>query len=176
VRQLNAVGMVVDGSHCGVRTGLDLCEISQQPVIYSHSCLRAVWDHERNITDEQAVACAATGGVIGITGVGIFLGPNDASIEAVCRHIDHAVDLVGPDHVGLATDFPFDIDGFHRELDAYPHLFPDSYTRWGPISFMPPENLARIGGALGERGYPVDAVTAILGGNFHRVAGQVWQT
>ncbi len=176
VREMNAVGMVVDGSHCSTRTGLDLCETSQQPVIYSHSCMRAVWDHERNITDEQARACAATGGVIGITGVGIFLGPNDASIDALCRHIDHAVDLVGPDHVGLATDYPFDIDDFHRELDANPHLFPDSYTRWGPISFMTPENLARVDTALHARGYLADAVTAILGGNFRRVAEQVWNT
>lgn len=80
VRELNAVGMVADGSHCGARTGLDLCEVSQLPVVYSHSGMRAVWDHPRDITDEQARECAATGGVVGITGVGVFLGPNDASV------------------------------------------------------------------------------------------------
>jgi membrane dipeptidase len=174
VREMNAVGMVVDGSHCSTRTGLDLCEASVHPVIYSHSCLRAVWDHPRNITDEQARACAATGGVIGITGVGIFLGPNDASVEALCRHIDHAVELVGPDHVGLSTDYPFDVDDFNRELETHPHLFPESYTRWGPIDFMPPERLLLVGAALAGRGYPDEAVAAILGGNFRRVAGQVW--
>lgn len=175
VREMNAVGMVADGSHCSARTGLDLCEISQDPVIYSHSCMRALWEHERNITDEQARACAETGGVIGITGVGIFLGPNDASIEALCRHIDYAVDLVGPDHVGLSTDFPFDTDDFNQEVTANPHLFPDSYTRWGPINFMPPEDLLQVGTALSKRGYPVPAITAILGGNFRRIAEQVWK-
>ncbi|MFC6020645.1 dipeptidase [Plantactinospora solaniradicis] len=176
VREMNAVGMVVDGSHCGARTGLDLCRTSRHPVIYSHSCMRGLWEHPRNITDDQARACADTGGVIGITGVGIFLGPNDASIEALCRHIDYAVDLVGPDHVGLATDFSFDLDDLNRALATNPHLFPDVYTRWGPIEFMPPEDLLNVSTALHERGYPADAIQAIVSGNFRRIAEQVWKT
>lgn len=76
VVEMNHLGIVPDGSHCSARTGLDMCEVSSGPVIYSHSCMRAVWDHPRNVTDDQARACASTGGVIGITGVGIFLGPN----------------------------------------------------------------------------------------------------
>lgn len=175
IREMNAVGMVADGSHCGARTGLDMCEVSAHPVIYSHSCLRGVWDHPRNITDEQARACAATGGVVGITGVGIFLGANDASLDALVRHIDYAVDLIGPDHVGLSTDYPFDHDDFNAMIVGSPELFPDCYTRWGPINFMPPEGLLAVEGALRDRGYPADAVAAILGGNFRRVAAQVWQ-
>lgn len=175
VREMNAVGMVADGSHCGARTGLDMCEVSEQPVIYSHSCKRSLWDHPRNITDEQARECAATGGVVGITGVGIFLGPNDASVDALVRHIDYAVELVGPEHVGVSTDYPFDHDDFNAMLRQSPELFPDSYTRWGPIDFLPPEGLLTVEDALVARGYPDDAVTAILGGNFRRVAAQVWQ-
>ncbi|MEO3755579.1 membrane dipeptidase [Streptomyces sp. B6B3] len=175
VREMNAVGMVVDGSHCGARTGLDLCEVSERPVVYSHSCMRALWDHPRNITDEQARECAATGGVVGITGVGIFLGPNEATVEALVRHIDHAVDLVGPEHVGLSTDFPFDAEDFNALLEQHPELFPDCYTRWGPIEFMPPEGLLTVEDALRARGYPDDAVRAILGGNFRRVAALVWR-
>lgn len=174
VRELNAVGMVADGSHGGVRTGLDLCEESTLPVIYSHSCMRGLWDHPRNITDEQARACAETGGVIGITGVGIFLGPNDASVDALCRHIDYAVDLVGPEHVGVASDYPFDAADLRREMVENPHLFPEAYTRWGPIDFMPPEQLLTVGAALSARGYPDDAVAGIVGGNFRRVAARVW--
>jgi membrane dipeptidase len=174
VRELNAAGVVVDGSHCGRRTALELADASRHPVIYSHSCLQAVWDHPRNITDEQARACAATGGVIGVTGVGIFLGPNEATVEALCRHIDHAVELVGPEHVGVATDYPFDLADFHRILATNPHLFPESYTRWGPIEFVPPEELLLVGAALTARGYPDEAVDGILGGNFRRVAGEVW--
>ncbi|MDV9178445.1 membrane dipeptidase [Streptomyces sp. W16] len=175
VRELNAVGMVADGSHCGARTGLDLCEASQLPVVYSHSSMRAVWDHPRNITDEQARECAATGGVVGITGVGIFLGPNDASVDALVRHIDHAVDLVGPEHVGVSTDYPFDEGDFNAMLAQSPELYPECYTLWGPIDFMPPEGLLTVEGALRARGYPEDAVAAILGGNFRRVAERVWR-
>lgn len=175
IREMNAVGMVADGSHCGARTGLDMCEVSERPVIYSHSCMRSVWDHPRNITDEQARACAATGGVIGITGVGIFLGPNDASLNALVRHIDYAVDLVGPQHVGVSTDYPFDHEDFNAMLEQSPELFPDCYTRWGPIDFMPPEGLLTLEDALLARGYPEDTVTAVLGGNFRRVAALAWQ-
>jgi membrane dipeptidase len=175
VQEMNAVGMVADGSHCSARTGLDLCEVSQAPVIYSHSCMRALWEHPRNITDEQARACAQTGGVIGITGVGTFLGPNDASVEALCRHIDYAVELVGPDHVGLSTDFPFGTGDFNQEHAANPQLFPESDIRWGPVNFMPPEGLLQVSSALKGRGYPLPAITAILGGNFRRVATQVWK-
>ena len=138
VAELNAVGIVPDGTHCSARTGLDMCEISTGPVIYSHSWMRSVWNHPRNITDDQARACAATGGVIGITGVGIFLGPNTPTLEAMTRHLDYAVDLVGIDDVGISTDFSFDYADFVDELTRNPHLFDDSYTRWGVIQWMPP--------------------------------------
>jgi len=174
VRETNRVGMVADGSHSSIRTGLDLCEVSTRPVIYSHTCMRSVWDHERNITDEQARACAATGGVIGITGVGIFLGPNDTSIDALIRHIDYAVELVGPEHVGIGTDYPFDLTDFNREFAENAELFPESYRRWGPIRFVEPEALSPLAAALATRGYPAEAINSILGGNFMRVARHAW--
>ena len=170
VNEMNRVGMVVDGSHCGRRTGLDLSDVSRSPMIYSHSCMQAVWDHPRNISDAQARACAQSGGVVGITGVGIFLGPNDASLEALLRHLDYAVELVGPEHVGLSTDYPFDVEDFNREIQDNPGLFPESYTRWGPIDFLSPETLLSAGQAVHARGYPEDAIAGILGGNFRRVA------
>ncbi|CAM4307476.1 Membrane dipeptidase (Peptidase family M19) [Mycobacterium basiliense] len=176
VTEMNNVGIVADGSHCSVRTGLDMCEISSKPVIYSHSCMRTVWDHPRNITDEQARACAATGGVIGITGVGIFLGPNTPTLEAMTRHLEYAADLVGIEHVGISTDFSFDLADFYDELDRNPHLFDDSYTRWGPIQWMSPETLLTLGQHLDGRGWTDDDIRAALGGNFHRVAQQVWRT
>ena len=174
VREMNRVGMVPDGSHSSIRTGLDLCEVSSGPVIYSHTCMRSVWEHERNITDEQARACAATGGVIGITGVGIFLGPNDVSIDALIRHIDHAVELVGPGHVGIGTDYPFDRTDLDREFAENADLFPESYRRWGPIRFVEPEAFSPLAAALATRGYPDEAIAGILGGNFLRVARQAW--
>jgi len=90
------------------------------------------------------------------------------------RHIDHAVALVGPEHVGVGSDFPFDHADLNRELSANPQLFPESFSRWGPIQFVAPEPLGGLGSALSARGYPAAAVHAILGGNFLRVARQVW--
>jgi membrane dipeptidase len=174
VAEMNAAGMVVDASHCSLRTSLDICEASTKPVVFSHSSMRSVWNHERNITDEQALACAATGGVIGINGVGIFLGANDTSVDTFVRHVDHAVQLVGPDHVGIGTDYCFDQSDVQRELEENPHLFPPSYTRWGGLDFMPPERLPEIADRLEALGYPADAVAAILGGSFLRVAREAW--
>ncbi|HEY9350908.1 MAG TPA: membrane dipeptidase [Acidothermales bacterium] len=174
VAEMNAAGVVVDGSHCSARTGLDLCDVSEAPVIYSHSCLQSVWQHPRNITDDQARACAATGGVVGITGVGIFLGPNSATLEAMVRHLEVAVELVGVNHVGVSTDFAFDHADFGAELAANPELFDDSYIRWGPIEFMPPEVFLGLDDALASRGWPNDDITAVLSGNFMRVAEQTW--
>jgi membrane dipeptidase len=175
VAEMNRVGIVPDGSHCSARTGLDMCEISTGPVVYSHSCMRAVWDHPRNITDDQARACAATGGVIGITGVGIFLGPNTPTLDAMTRHLEYAVDLVGIDHVGVSSDFTFDYADFLEEVTRNPQLFDASYTRWGTIQWMPPETLLTLGEHLSGRGWSTADIYSILGGNFYRVARQAWR-
>jgi membrane dipeptidase len=174
VAEMNAAGMVPDGSHCSTRTGLDICETTTHPAVYSHSCIRSVWDHPRNITDDQTRACAATGGVIGITGVGIFLGPNTPTLEAMTRHLEYAVELVGIDHVGLSTDFSFDHGDWLDELAANPRLFDESYTRWGPIRWMPPETFVGIGQHLSECGWDDTDITAVLGANFQRVAEHTW--
>ncbi|WP_020172398.1 dipeptidase [Gordonia polyisoprenivorans] len=174
VAEMNSAGMVPDGSHCSVRTGLDLCEVSSKPVIYSHSCMRGVWDHPRNITDDQARACAATGGVVGITGVGIFLGPNTPTLEAMTRHLEYAVELVGIEHVGVSTDHSFDAEDFLAEIRDHPEAFDESYTRWGPIRWMAPEVFVTLGSHLAQRGWAADDITAVLGGNFRRVAECSW--
>jgi membrane dipeptidase len=175
VAEMNDVGMVPDASHCSARTGLDMCEVSTGPVIYSHSCMRAVWDHPRNITDDQARGCASTGGVIGITGVGIFLGPNTPTLDAMIRHLEYAVELVGIDHVGVSTDFSFDFADFNDLLARNPQLFDDSYVRWGPIQWMPPETFLGLDEHLRRRGWSTPDIRAVLGGNFYRVARQAWR-
>ena len=174
VAEMNDVGMVPDGSHCSIRTGLDLCAASTTPVVYSHSCMRAVWDHPRNITDDQARACADTGGVVGITGVGIFLGPNTPTLEAMTAHLEYAVELVGVNHVGVSTDFSFDYLDFRAQIGEMPELYDESYTRWGLVEWMPPETLLGLERHLAGRGWARDDVAAVLGGNFRRVAVQTW--
>src|SRR5690606_34276467 len=96
IKEMNRVGMIVDCTHTGYRTSMEAMELSAAPTIFSHSLARALWDHERNVADDQIKACAATGGVIGMNGVGMFLGDNDGSPEKVADHIDYVAQLVGP--------------------------------------------------------------------------------
>ncbi|WP_232851297.1 dipeptidase [Nocardia acididurans] len=186
VRQLNAVGVFADGSHCSRRTGLDIAETTAVPMIYSHSNFDALWEHPRNITDDQARACAATGGVIGINGVGIFLGHNAPGeraerVEAMADHIAYGAELVGIEHVGVSSDFSFDGDQFNAEIAATPEAFSDFYTRWGPLQWTPPEDLfgeneiPGLAEVLARRGFSAAEIAAVFRGNFTRVARQVWR-
>jgi membrane dipeptidase len=177
VREMNRAGMLVDATHCSRRTTFDLFELSADPVIFSHSVPAGVKKHPRNIDDEQMLACAHTGGVIGINGVGIFLGANDASSESLVRAIDYAVQLVGPQHVGLGLDFVFDRAELSAFIEANATTFPSGYgyTESGPVEFASPAQLPEVTSALAELGYSRDAIRGILGGNFFRVANQVWR-
>jgi membrane dipeptidase len=176
VGEMNRCGIAPDGSHCGARTGLDMCKISAAPVIYSHSCMRAVWDHPRNITDDQAKSCADTGGVIGITGLGILLGANTAHLDAMTRHLEYAVDLVGIDHVGISSDFSFNAAEVNAELIRNPGLFDESFTRWGPVQWIAPETLLTLDEHLRRRSWNSADIDAVMGRNFHRVAQRVWHS
>src|SRR5690606_36645690 len=87
IDEMTRVGMIVCCSHTGYRTAREVIDYSKNPVIFSHSNPRALRDHPRNIPDELMKACAARGGVVGINGIGLFLGENDNSTEAIVRHI-----------------------------------------------------------------------------------------
>jgi membrane dipeptidase len=179
VAEMNAVGMFVDGSHCSVRTGLDIATHTTAPMIYSHSNFASLWTHPRNITDDQARACADTGGVIGINGVGIFLGvngPDDGRrrVEAMADQLEYGVNLVGIEHIGIGTDYSFDHEDFNADVAAYPEAFSEEYTKYGPLQWVPPEDSARLPDVLAGRGWDADAIAAVYGGNFRRIARQVW--
>ncbi|MFB7721850.1 dipeptidase [Nocardia sp. NPDC056100] len=186
IRTLNEVGMFADGSHCSPRTGLDIADITTVPMVYSHSNFAAVWAHPRNISDDQARACAATGGVIGINGVGIFLGRNAPGeraerVEAMADHIVYGAELVGIEHIGFSSDFSFDGDDFNAEVAANPEVFSAEFTRWGPLQWTPPEDLLGesdvpgLDEVLANRGLSAAERAAVFHGNFARIAGQVWR-
>jgi membrane dipeptidase len=176
VREMNRVGMVVDGSHCSLRTTFDLFEVSDAPVIFSHSNPRALHEHPRNITDDQIRGCAATGGVIGINGIGHFLGDNDTSTETFVRAVEHVCELVGPEHVGIGLDFVFDKDDLAAEFEENSDAFPEGFGYDADsFDFVEPERLPEITEALLARGIADDDVRGFLGGNFLRVAQASWR-
>jgi membrane dipeptidase len=177
IREMNRVGMIVDCSHSGHRTTMDAMAASTQPCIFSHSNSRALYDHPRNIRDDQIKACAQTGGVIGINGVGAFIGePKQVSLETVVRHIDYVADLVGPEHVALGLDYMTPahvkvlIDFYQGDTIPKVGLAPE--LPWG---FFNPSDVRALLNKLLASGYSPDEVRGIMGENFLRVAAAVWR-
>jgi membrane dipeptidase len=176
VAEMDRVGMVKDVAHVGYRTAMEVCAGSAVPVTISHSNPRALTDHPRCVPDDLMRECARTGGVLGISGIGIFLGDNDASTTQLVRSVEYAVDVMGVDHVGIGTDFVFmDPAELTRLLRGKPHLWPKGYAYEKPISLAQPEQVPELADALSRRGYSGEALEKILGGNFMRVAAQVWK-
>lgn len=175
VEEMDRVGIVKCCTHTGDRTARDVLEASGRPTIFSHSNPLGVTDHPRNIPDELMTACARTGGVVGINGVGIFLGDNDVSTEAMVRNIDYAVQLIGADHVGIGLDYVFNQPELDRLLSANGGTWPEALGYRPGIRFFEPERLPEVTEALLGRGYAEADVRAILGGNWLRVARAVWR-
>jgi membrane dipeptidase len=175
IAEAKRVGMIVCCSHTGHRTAREVMELSENPVIFSHSNASAIHQHSRNIGDELIIACARTGGVVGVNGIGHFLGANDNRVETYVRHLDHMVQLVGPAHVAIALDYVFD----RAELDEYvakhPHLFPPEQGYTAGVNMVPPEALPELCNALVRLGYSDADLELILGGSWLRVAEQVWR-
>ncbi|HIF91762.1 MAG TPA: membrane dipeptidase [Myxococcales bacterium] len=174
--EMARVGMIACCSHTGYRTSMDAFEHNDTPVILSHSNARALTDHPRNIPDELIKACAKNGGVIGINGVGLFLGGNDRMVERLIHHVDHMVQLVGPEHVGLGLDFCFDGLDLDEILDEFADSFPDGHGYAPGIRFIEPERMPEITAGLVRLGYPENAILGILGENFYRIAKRVWKS
>jgi membrane dipeptidase len=171
--EMERVGMVVCCSHIGHRSAMEILERARKPVIFSHSNPRGLRDHPRNIRDEAIRACARTGGVIGINGIGIFLGENDITTELIVRHIDYVANMVGSEHVGLALDYVFDQQEMADFVKAHPETYPsDKYPKG--LLLMEPERFPDIAEQLLKSGHSEDDVRNILGANHMRIAREVW--
>ena len=146
IREMNKLGIMVDLSHASEKSFYDALEISQQPIVCSHSSCRALCDHPRNLTDDQMRALAKKGGIMQITlYTGFLRSDGEATMEDVIAHLEHAIEVMGIDHVGIGTDF--DGDGGVRGLANASELL----------------NLTR---QLMARGYSDDDIQKIGGGNF----------
>lgn len=172
--EMARVGMVPCCSHTGWKSARDVLSHVAAPVIFSHSNAHAVYEHPRNIPDDLIKACAASGGVVGVNGIGSFLGDNDNSTETWFRHLDHMVQLVGPDHVGLGLDHVFDVEElltFHRE---HPDIFP-TVENYAPAPTIEPERISAIVRTMLDHAYSRQDIAKIMGGNHLRVATAIWK-
>jgi membrane dipeptidase len=174
VTEMERVGMTVCCSHTGYRTTMDVMRHATRPVIFSHSNPLAVWQHKRNVRDEAIRACAATGGVVGVNGIGMFLGQNDNRPATVARHVDYVAQLVGIDHVGFGLDYVFDTRELEDFVATHPDLFPPEEGYAAGLNMVSPEQLPEIAGELLRLGYRPTDVRKVLGGNFLRVARATW--
>lgn len=177
--EMRRVGIVACCSHTGRRTVLDVIDHADNPVIFSHSNANAVHPHRRNISDDLIRACAATGGVVGVNGIADFVGsidgqPDDRP-ETMLRHMDHMVQLVGPDHVGIAFDHVFDTQEIADYFATMHVSFPEEAGWAKAFRQMPPEGLVPLVAGMRRLGYPRADIAKILGGNWCRVAARVWK-
>jgi membrane dipeptidase len=179
VREMNRVGILVDLSHTGFRTTMDAMEVSSSPVVFSHSNAKAVYDHPRNLTDEQIRALARTGGVVGLNGFPPVVCAGDAppTLEDFLAHLDHIADLVGVEHVGLGLDyFSTDQAGYDMRVSTGvwdPKHYPPPPYRF-PAEIEDASKLSNLVPALLRRGYSETDARKILGENFVRVFREAW--
>lgn len=177
IDEMNRLGMFVDVTHTGYRTTMDVMEYSDRPVIFSHSNPKALCDHGRNITDEQIKACARTGGIIGVVGLNRFLGEGRTDSERLADHLEYLIDRAGPSHVGIGLDyaFPVEIEGIDDIIASNPHFWPKSEYPEGETTYSSPGQMAELVEVLLRRGQPERTVRGVMGGNFMRLAREVWK-
>jgi membrane dipeptidase len=180
IAAMHRTGMLVDVSHCGDRTTLDAIAIAPRPIAITHSNCRALAGHPRNKSDEAIRALAAKGGVIGITGVRMFVRAEEPTdVGHVADHVEHVARLAGIEHVGIGSD---------ADLNGYDDMPPDQYAqlrgaytasyafrdRVDTDGFDHPRKIYDLTEELIRRGHTDADIALVLGGNFRRLLGVAW--
>lgn len=173
IRQMDALGILIDVSHSSQRAALDACRLSQNPIVISHASAAALCTVPRAKSDEVIRAIATSGGVFGVAAVPEFLAAGKSvTIEALLDHIDYIARLVGWQHVAIGTDWPLQID-----LKTQREAFPAVLQAYGAVANGPPSligfgdyrDFPNITRGLVRRGYGDEEIRGILGENFLRV-------
>ncbi len=159
VERMAEHGILLDLAHASPATFWGALSVTTKPAIVSHANAAALHRHPRNLDDEQAVAIAATGGLVAISAYPAFVGPGRTTIDDVVGHIMHLVDLLGPRHVGIGADFVEYLQD-HRNIE-----FPDGLADC--------TTLGRLPALLRSRGLTPAAVKEISGQAFLRVLATV---
>ncbi|MBS1252902.1 MAG: hypothetical protein MAG451_01945 [Anaerolineales bacterium] len=189
VQRLNELNMVVDVSHCSEQVGWDVLETSSDPIMVTHSCSSALCYHDRGKNDKLAKAVANKGGFFGVVVIpGFIQDTHEASLDDFVDHVEHLVNVMGIDHVGVGTDkagpgpgtdsmieYPsdmperrpgtFNFSGFRDE-----HRISEEYTLAGYEKFSDWPNLTV---KLAERGFTEEELRKLLGLNYLRVFREI---
>lgn len=172
VQECERLGIMLDLAHINAAGFEEICALTKRPLIVSHSNARRYYDIERNLSDEQIKMIGARGGVIGINAILVSPMKEEAHLDRYVDHIEHVVDLIGIDGVGIGFDFcEFLWDlmpaAQRKELEkklTTPHFLPDLGNH------AQARNLTR---QLIERGFSDESIEKILRGNWRRVLRQL---
>ena len=179
VEKMNDIGMLIDLSHSGMKTMADTIAASKDPVITSHSCCRALFEHNRNTTDENIRAIADKGGLFGVTQMRPFMTRQiDDAVHFYYQHIEHAINVGGSDHVCIGSDRD------HRRLvltqeylDELKREEGENFDRsqW-PLYFEElngPRRMETIWDGLSRRGMSQGNLEKLFGLNLQRLYSEV---
>ncbi|MEU4773750.1 membrane dipeptidase [Micromonospora sp. NPDC023644] len=191
VQAMDELGILVDVSHCGERTGLDAMEASAKPVVVTHSFCDAMSPHIRAKSDGYLRSLGEQGGVMGITTLSGFLYyPDDPSrrpdLARFVEHVSRVVEVAGIDHVAIATDYdetwtePMRIAQLksiaQSKSKEQQNLLGDfGWTERRAIGMDDAADFPNFTEALLNGGFSPADVTKILGGNWLRVYGETWK-
>jgi membrane dipeptidase len=187
VAQMNRLNLLLDLSHAGPRTIAEGIAASKAPMAITHTGCRALVDLPRNTRDSELRALAERGGVVGIYFMPFLRESAQPHAEDLIRHIEHAVNICGEDHVGLGTDGS--ISGVPL-TDAYREAFRKEVAarikagvsapgeNENVLTIVPeyndPLRFNRLAGDLSRRGWPASRIDKLLGANFARLFADVW--
>jgi membrane dipeptidase len=169
VRRLPELGVVLDLAHASEQTWRDVV-VEELPFSVSHACCRAVHDHARNLADWQLEALAERGGVLGMMALAFVVDPDTPTLSRWLDHFDHAVQVMGIDHVGLGADFVDQVTSTTATPD--PVATAQVKAGVGLEGFTAPDDYPALVASLRDRGYDGERLEAIAGGNWLRVLRQ----
>lgn len=187
IREMNRLGILIDLSHVGPKSTIEAIQLSDKPVSCTHANAKSYFDVPRNKTDEALKLLAEKGGVVGATPITTFLRTGQRStLEDYIDAVEHMIELVGVDHVGVGTDFAQDQPRKFWEYISsqqgtkYPASFIDPSVRYEdghspyPKGLETPDDMPGIAPALAHRGYSGTDISKIIGGNWLRLFQEVW--
>ena len=148
VQECNRLGLIIDLAHSNHETMMDVLELSEDPVLFSHGGVKALFEQDRAVSDDEIMAIAGNGGMIGIWPHGKYI----ADVKTMVDFIEHVIEVGGIDHVGIGSDL--------RGISSYSKGFDKS------------ANFLAIAAELIDRGYSDEDVGKVMGANFFRI----WQT